>query len=215
MGGKKTKVSHELEEEDDGGSALSKADVLSMLKGGMSSIYNAGNADEQMTEDELDIILGRKEASKEEVDRLTLKTSTSTNSLESEEENGEKSATTTTEKDESNLFENALGLEEVNVRELDGVLHKKKRGRQSSSDLHNLTDENIVAGKRQRVDRIVMVSSKGSGLNGIKAIPMLAAHMNDEDETKCPTAGIKVGRTREWLHCRKCLLCRRWWPYSC
>merc|ERR1711988_1135156 len=211
----KKEISHELEEEDDGGNALSKQDVLSMLKGGMSSIYNTGDTDEQITEDELDIILGRKEASKEEMDRLTLKASTSATSLNSEEENGSTTANLekggNSSKDETDLFETALALEEVNVRELDGVIVQKKRGRQSSSDIHNLTDENIVTGKRQRVDRVVMVSSKGSGLTGVKAIPMLAAHMKDDDDDEKVSKTItSTGRTREWKHCRNCMICKEY-----
>merc|ERR1712146_273786 len=105
-------------------------------------------------------------------------------------------------------FENALALEEVDVRELDGVIVQKKRGRQSSSDIHNLTDENIVSGKRQRVDRVVMVSSKGSGLTGVKAIPMLAAHMKDDDDDE--KVITSTGRTREWKHCRNCMVCKEY-----
>merc|ERR1712146_366373 len=151
-------------------------------------------------------------ASKEEMDRLTLKTSASATSLDSEEENESTTANLekggSSSKDETDLFENALALEEVNVRELDGVIVQKKRGRQSSSDIHDLTDENIVTGKRQRVDRVVMVSSKGSGLTGVKAIPMLAAHMKDDDDDE--KVITSTGRTREWKHCRNCMVCKEY-----
>ena len=37
---------------------------------------------------------------------------------------------------------------------------------------------------------------------------MLAAHMKDDDDARIPKATISAGRTRDWKHCRNCLVCK-------
>lgn len=125
--------------------SVSKGEVARMIRGGVSAMFEAGKG--ELTDDDLDIILGRKEG--------TLSV------VESNEEE-----------------DNVIQMENVGLRELDGVTYEKEKEKTGDTKLEDL----IIDEPRQRKKRIVMVDGKGTGYGG--QVPMLAEELSREDDEK-------------------------------
>lgn len=179
-------------------STMSKQELASVIRFGASAVFEKD--DDDLTDSDLDVLLGRV------VEPGTVL-----------DDGGVASSTVL-------LKKGARALEEVDLRELEGIDYAKKtpdhpellQPGEDSTGIKLSAEDGVCIGKRQRKQRIVMVDGKGLGLHGQVAI--LADTLSDgDDESMIPRPGpgsavaaapMKKSR-RVWGHEDVCILCSK------
>jgi hypothetical protein len=175
------------------GPGMSQAELLSVLREGAAAILTTGDSSCQLSESQLDLLISRSYCTNSG-SITTVPDEFNSNSDGSNEENI---------KNIDDILSN-----EVNLRELEGVMYTKANDSHSrirKSEGLELDDTVLFAAnptKRIRKERIVMVDGTGSGYGGM--VPILADTM---DVQISETQDIVPNRRRNWSHMYHCCLC--------
>ncbi|CAM9280539.1 unnamed protein product [Chrysoparadoxa australica] len=161
-------------------SAMSKGELASLIRFGANAVFESDDKD--FTDEDLDVLLGRREAS-----------ATSAQ------------AVTTLGMDASEMST----MKEVDLRALEGVTYDKKDQKpvdEARLIIESLGGEKGVTstgpGKRKRKDRVVMVEA-GTGLG---EMPVLASTLDDDDTPAAAKAPKRL--RRQWEHMDSCFCCK-------
>jgi SWI/SNF-related matrix-associated actin-dependent regulator of chromatin subfamily A member 5 len=175
-----------------GGTAMSKAELASLIRFGANAVFESVSQGVQITDTELHQMLeldGR--------DLVSIPSAPSSENLATADE--DLRAAPGLDNSYTERFEK---LQEVDLRQLGDVVFTKKVKKVSSSTLNESNIMDFDA-KRARKERIVMVDGKGTGYGG--AVPMLADQVSTSAE---PVAAPSVSlKTRQWEHLKFCGFC--------
>ena len=162
-----------------GGSAMSKAELASLIRFGANAVFESEESSQsrQISEEELNRLLerdGRDETIEPPLLSSKDNNTTSANANATDEESAFAKA-------QANLKDRMENLKELDLRQLGNVVYTKKKSdkRRKSDDISTLDPESnplILTEKRQRKERIVMIDmgGLGAGFLGDLRRPVLA-----------------------------------------
>jgi coenzyme F420-reducing hydrogenase delta subunit len=211
-----------------GGSTLSKGELASLIRFGANAVFEGENfAQHQISDEELDCLLERKGRDVViPIDEKALLPTTSTSSTANATTTVQEDYTTNMNmsmNDRIDAFESAQvalrervnHLKEIDLRQLGDIVYQKRKSTHKTSYLN----EDLIIHedtKRERKERIVMVSGKGTGYGG--AVPILQENLYDDIPagSNNGTVGLREemmnmmkARGRQWHHRCLCTLCGR------
>jgi SWI/SNF-related matrix-associated actin-dependent regulator of chromatin subfamily A member 5 len=189
-----------------GGSSMSKGELASLIRFGANAVVDGKSGNAEISDKDLDRLLERQGRD-----------------LEPPKEEGEDGkdagsgadgaeAVDGVEQVQQAILKKLDNFDEVDLRQLGDVKYDKKKPsfKKKSNGRMEPTVDDLDEGaiveegeKRNRKQRIVMVSGKGTGYGG--AVPILAETMDDDKEG--PVGTKKSTRSRQWNHMHFCGLC--------
>ncbi len=205
--------------------ALAKDEVVRMIRTGVTALFEANRG--ELGEEELDVLLGRKEASAAAAALAEAASGEGAGAGAGAGGGGAESSEAEQEKAVDGFWKQAseLAFEEVSMRELEGVAYAKAKtddaavavgggGAGAAASVAASAEElPVELGTRKRKQRLVMVDGKGTGYGG--AVPVLAEdwerHQREEagvdEAAETERAGGPKRARREWEHEACCFIC--------
>lgn len=204
-----------------GGTVMSKGELASLIRFGANAIYDGKEEDsqgQQISDKELDAMLERPGGRDASIVAPGVRRSSSGSHLV---ENGATPHSSDAssevvgdpfERAQQSLRDRMGLLKEVDLRQLDDIIYRKKTAKENAAslDADSLNADLIGAvGKRVRKERIVMVDGRGTGYGG--AVPMLSAQVEAAaaEEAEPEERVVSFRRGRQWHHISYCVLCGR------